>query len=294
MTSGYYPDVSGHHPTSLGPETVRSLRGPLSRAAFALRVGVTPHTIYRWELPAGSKESRRPRGAELERLSGLVRGGPLDEAPKAPAVEPLADVLAALDQVLRADWNVGRAALLRVLTSGRASSPDALALAAAGLALIEIVMRSDPRTAFATLSPALRDAEEERLAPHVAAWVHACAACAHALPDASFFDVGRVHAHAARAEALARGQIPEVAFIAWLSTMLVAIMIADEELLQRSFAAFDAAAFTDLPPFLALHELEARVLRATFAGQRPLAAKLTDEVIAGAAARGYDQSVLKK
>ena len=52
----------------LGPDDVRSLRGGLSRAAFAKRLGVTPHTVYRWELPDGAKEARRPRGPELERL----------------------------------------------------------------------------------------------------------------------------------------------------------------------------------------------------------------------------------
>jgi DNA-binding transcriptional regulator YiaG len=50
------------------PEEVRLLRGTESRAAFARRVGVTPHTVYRWELPDGAAEARRPRGAELERL----------------------------------------------------------------------------------------------------------------------------------------------------------------------------------------------------------------------------------
>ena len=54
--------------SSLSPETIRTLRAGESRAAFARRIGVTPHTVYRWELPADAKDARRPRGAELSRL----------------------------------------------------------------------------------------------------------------------------------------------------------------------------------------------------------------------------------
>ncbi|MFO0615640.1 MAG: sigma-54 dependent transcriptional regulator [Polyangiaceae bacterium] len=301
----------------MGPETVRALRGGLSRASFAKHLQVTPHTVYRWELPDGSKEARRPRGAELERLASLAarrtdRGGAPSEsmaqaerlagtenvgAPEklalserssaTPGSERLADVLGALDRVLRGDWMSGRAELLRILANARAEPLDVLALAAVGLAIVDVALRSDPRSAIATLSPALRDAEEDRLAPHVAAYVHAAAACVHALPDATLFDVGRVHAHAARAEALAQGQIPEIAFLAWLGTLHVAVTVADEELLQRAFARLDVATTADLPPLLALHELEARALRAKFAGQRALGARFTEELIESAAARGY-------
>jgi hypothetical protein len=201
--------------------------------------------------------------------------------------DDIANVLGAIDQVLRGDWHAGRVELLRIVTQGRAAAPDARALGASGLALIDVLLRSDPRSALATLSAALNEAAADQLAPHAAAYVYAVAACAHALPDATLFDTGRVHAHAARAEELARGDLPDVAFIAWLSTMLVAIMVTDDELLQRAFARLDVAPWTDLPPLLAVHELEARALRAMFAGQRAVAVKLTDDVIVMAAARGY-------
>jgi predicted ATP-dependent protease len=273
---------------AMGPDAVRTLRGTQSRAAFAQRVGVTPHTVYRWELPDGAKEARRPRGAELERLASLQRGRPEVAAPTAPAGgEDLADVLGAIERVLRADWMAGRAELLRLVTQTRSASADVRALGATGLALIDALLRSDPRSALATLSPALKEADEERLAPHAAAYVYACAALSHALPDATLLDVGRVHAYAARAEALGRAQSSDVAFIAWLGTLHVAVMAGDEELLQRAFARLDLGAWTDLPPLLALHELEARALRATFSGQRALAAKLTEELVAGAASGGY-------
>jgi len=283
---------------SIRPETVRALRGSLSRAAFAQRLGVTPHTVYRWELPDGSKEARRPRGGELEKLEALRRGDTsvrvapsrVEPAPSSAgpsSQEALADVIGAIDRVLRSDWLAARAELLRLVSQARVTSPDARALAATGLALVDILLRSDPRTAIATLSRALEDASEDRLSPHVAAYVHACAACAHALPDATLFDIARVYGHAARADALGRGQIPEINFLAWLGTMHVAVMAADEELLSRAFARLDQTPWSDLPPLLALHELEARALRASFIGQRAIAAKLTEEVIAQAAAQGY-------
>ncbi|RYE91685.1 MAG: XRE family transcriptional regulator, partial [Myxococcales bacterium] len=68
-------DVTGLHPASpADPAWVRQLRGPLSRAAFARQLGVTPQTIYRWELPADAREARRPRGLERARLEQIAAG----------------------------------------------------------------------------------------------------------------------------------------------------------------------------------------------------------------------------
>src|SRR6185369_7205572 len=79
MSSGVHPlDDCGSIPavvtTSISSVEVRKLRGDASRAAFAKRLGVTPNTVYRWELPEGSSEARRPRGVELEKLSRLLSG----------------------------------------------------------------------------------------------------------------------------------------------------------------------------------------------------------------------------
>src|SRR5262245_34088210 len=70
MVSGLDPIVN----VGFGPERIRALRGGSSRAAFARRIGVTPQTVYRWELADGAREARRPRGAELARLERLARG----------------------------------------------------------------------------------------------------------------------------------------------------------------------------------------------------------------------------
>src|SRR3954467_2101087 len=83
------------------PEEVRLLRGTESRAAFARRVGVTPNTVYRWELPDGAAEARRPRGAELEKLARLqaragASVGDVQTRATGPATtNPMSDDLAA-------------------------------------------------------------------------------------------------------------------------------------------------------------------------------------------------------
>src|SRR6478609_3402157 len=83
-SSGRIPNQSSSSMQSLSPEQVRSLRGDASRAAFARRVGVTPNTVYRWELPDGAAEARRPRGTELEKLSRLLEQPEMPE-PASPA-----------------------------------------------------------------------------------------------------------------------------------------------------------------------------------------------------------------
>ncbi|MGD0529271.1 MAG: hypothetical protein ABSE49_29300, partial [Polyangiaceae bacterium] len=280
--------MSSSTPT-MGPGEVRALRGSSSRAAFARSVGVTPNTVYRWELPDGAKDARRPRGEELRRLEVLRSGAKSERAamPRREGREDLSEVLGALDRVYRGDWHSGRAALLRSLTTAGATTLDGRAMAAGGLALIDLFLRSDPRSALGTLSPVLSQAEAGHLSAPAAALVYAAAACAHSLPDATLFDPGRVHAYGARAEELARGDSPEIAFLAWMPTVHAAVAVSDEELVARAFARMEPGAWSDLPPLLAVHELELRALHATFAGQRALAEKLTLELVSEAAARGY-------
>ena len=56
----------------MSPTEIRSIRGSLSRAAFARLLGVTALTVLRWELPEGSKEARRPRPKMIETLRKLA------------------------------------------------------------------------------------------------------------------------------------------------------------------------------------------------------------------------------
>src|SRR5262249_54174369 len=143
----------------LGPAEIRALRGKQSRAALARQIGVTPHTIYRWELPDSAAEARRPRGADLARLRAIARGPravnevttamgeTLDAAPGAASNvwtdEDLARVLPSLERVLRGDARKGHGELLALLTGGRAVSAAARALACVGVALFELFQRAD-------------------------------------------------------------------------------------------------------------------------------------------------------
>ncbi|HKU37658.1 MAG TPA: hypothetical protein VJR89_05910, partial [Polyangiales bacterium] len=65
-------DASAAAATSFSPDQIRSLRGKLSRAAFARRLHVTALTVYRWELPETAEEARRPRGRVLQRLKAYA------------------------------------------------------------------------------------------------------------------------------------------------------------------------------------------------------------------------------
>jgi hypothetical protein len=265
------------------PELIRNLRGNSSRAAFARRLGVTPHTVYRWELPDGAAESRHPRGLELEKLHALARG----EAAPAPAVaavvelgaaagvperaprpaEDVSLVLPALQRAFSSDAQRAHAELVQLSVRRPSLSADALALVRFGVAVIELVQRSDPRAALLVLAPALQQADAGELSQEVQGRVFAAAALLHALPDASLFDLGRVHAHAARAEALSRQTGPEAPCLACLAQLCAATVVGDRELLERAYARLEDAAFFNLPVLLELHVEEFRALRPVFSGK---------------------------
>jgi hypothetical protein len=272
----------------MAPELIRSLRGGSSRAAFARRLGVTPHTIYRWELPDSAAQSRRPRGVELEKLRALARAGatPASEAlpaaapsdlgsspvsrlerPRRPAAEDVSLVLPALQRAFSSDVQRAHAELVQLSVRRPSLSLDALALARFGLAVIELLQRSDPRAALLVIAPALQQADAGELSDEVQGRVFAAAAVLHALPDASLFDLGRVHAYAARAEALSPQTGPEAPCLAHLAQLVAATVVGDRELLERAYARLDDAAFFNLPLLLELHVEEFRALRPVFSGK---------------------------
>jgi len=263
----------------ISPERIRDLRGTVSRAAFARRLGVTPHTIYRWELPEEASESRRPRGAELEKLLALSRGEPAAEpqptlvrslavAERArPAAEDVALVLPALQRAFSSDLQHGHAELAQLTLRRPSLSPDALALARFGVAVLELLQRCDPRAALLVLAPALQQADAGELAEEVQGRVYAAAALLHALPDASLFDLGRVHAHAARVEALSLRAGLEALALACLAQLYAATIVADRELLDRAYAKLEEAGFVNLVPLLELHVDEFKALRPIFSGK---------------------------
>src|SRR5690554_2898590 len=72
------------------PEEIIELRGELSREEFAELVGVTPLTVYRWELDPSANESRRPQRRLLKRLREVAqtRDTPRLEPPRSIASTP--------------------------------------------------------------------------------------------------------------------------------------------------------------------------------------------------------------
>jgi DNA-binding transcriptional regulator YiaG len=282
------------------PESIRMLRGALTRADFARRLGVTPNTVYRWELPDSATEARRPRGADLKKLRELAaESEQLARARQSPvatdvqvsrgswaADDDLARVLPALERVLRGDSRKGHGELLALFTRGRGMSLDARALASFGIALFELLQRSDARSALLAIAQPLADAESGRLETNVTAKVFAVVALTHTEADASLFDLGRVHAYAARADAIAGNTDKEAACVAWLASMRAAFLVADRDLLERGFARLDEAAWQDLPPLLALHVDEFR-MKAMLAGRTGVSCRHFEAIAERAEQLGY-------
>ncbi|HEX2659255.1 MAG TPA: hypothetical protein VHU40_13320, partial [Polyangia bacterium] len=282
--------------STLDAAGIRSLRGDLSRAAFARRVGVTAHTVYRWELPDGAEEARRPRGEvlrKLERLAGIGGAAPTELAPPGGEAtspgDPAALVVAfsAFARLMQGEWRDAEPALFKAVMAGSAVSEDAAAIGGAGLAFAEIFLRADARAAFAALGPALAASTRQRLTPGVSAIVHAMAALAHGLPDARFFDIGRVHAYQARVEALAgRGATPETRLLAGLGAGWAAVVAGDHELLLRAFDGLDQIPVSEPPLALALLLEEGNAFRALMSGRPAEALQQFEQLVARAEAAG--------
>jgi predicted ATP-dependent protease len=284
--------------SSISAEQVRELRGSASRAAFARQLGVTPNTVYRWELPETAAEARRPRGAELDKLSQLARGatptphaaGSSSDVTTQPPSTLSDDSTAALlgvERVLNGEARRGQNELVQLLASSRNLTANARALSAFGIALAEVVLTGDPRSALIAISPALDDAEAGLLEPHVAARVFAVAALVRSLPLAALFDHGYVHAFSARAEALLAGSDPETLTIGILATLSAGMMVGDRELLERGYTRLEEVPRLGLRSLVALHLEEFQGLRPMMAGKATAATRSFETLSERAREAGY-------
>jgi hypothetical protein len=266
--------------SSISSSQIRKLRGDASRAAFAQQLGVTPNTIYRWELPEDAAEARRPRGAQLELLrrlrSGLSGSRPSSEdadggeaRPSTPgaAADDLTAALLGVERVLNSEARRGQNELVQLMATNRNLSANARGLSAFGIALAEVVLTGDAQGALVAISPALSDAEAGLLDPGIAARVFAVAALVRSLPLASLFDHGYVHAFAARAEALLGGADPETLTIGILATLSAGMLVGDRELLERGYTRLEEVQRVGLRSLVALHLEEFQGLRPMMAGK---------------------------
>ncbi len=243
------------------PENIRDLRGERTRAEFAVLVGVSPLTIYRWELPPDANESRSPRRAYRKTMDGLSEElRSVDPA----AVEPLD-----LDSwrppegprhlLATARWAEAESDALTALSSGEVTDPAQRAFLLTCIAKIQLLSRNEVRGAMATTVPLLADVGS--LPPAAAAYVHATAAACFATPDVRVFDPIRCAAHAA--------QVPhgsEMHLLATLAAARAAYHHGDGALFRRRLDAADDSLQTDAPVLGAL-VAEALALRAELEGR---------------------------
>ncbi len=177
----------------LGPDEIRRLRGKRSRPRFAALLGVSPNTVYRWELPAGSPHHLRPSSGAVEAL--LRVAGAEEEAAPAPATafEP--------GPALRAAWEAVQGARYEEaqrLLGGATDDP----LAAALLARARLLGAGQAEGALATLAPWIDPASREVLPLQVRAPLTLWLGAALGWCDGASHDRARSLAllHAARSE----------------------------------------------------------------------------------------------
>lgn len=241
------------------PSEIRALRGGLGRAEFAEALGVTPLTVYRWELPPGSPELRRPRGKVLARLrawaasrpavgaadlaaspqdcgsdshaggeggpapAGMTEGASTDLAPEEEAA--LLPALAAIDQCR---LEQAESELVGLLGSGVLRTDAARALARISLAKLHLLLRHDGKAAFATLvgiGGALPRAVHLQL--------HVVSAMLHAAVDARLFNPGKTNHHAALAEPLLTEADEEERFLLWYAQFVAAAATFEAAMVSR-------------------------------------------------------------
>ncbi|KFA90974.1 sigma-54-dependent transcriptional regulator [Archangium violaceum] len=292
--------MSRNEAEALGPEAIRALRGEQSRAAFARQLGVTPLTVYRWELPEAAAQARRPRGRVMEALRQLAGGGQpaLPSLPRPSSSlfrqdvsrEERARLSPCLTLLQRADWRDAEDTLLGLLTSGALRTPAARALAAGGLAYVYRWGFEDARRAFTVLLPHLDEAEAGTLPDAAAAHVHAMAANLFASPDGRIFDAGKVNVHVARAEALLGPHVfssGEVRCHLRVAELAAAFYLGTPELIIRQYGRLEEALLGVADPTLRLVASDGVAHETAFRGEASLATRRFRETAQAAARVGY-------
>src|SRR5262249_14954567 len=266
---------------AMGPGEIPALRGGLTRAAFAKLVGVTPLTVLRWELPEDNKESRRPRAKMIEALKALAAEGvPAPQKTEAPdAEEDEALVLPLLDALWHEGWPRAEDQLIALLSSSRVTSVGARTLAVLGIAQAQLVGRFDVRSSLTSLFPILADAEDGRLAPHVAARAHLLGAFFFGAPDPRVHNPGRVNAHAARAEALLEPDDDDPRIQLAMARMAASTM-GGPSVVTRTYEAIAPALARAKSPLARLFAEEMHQIAARFRGHAAVADAHGDAAIA--------------
>ncbi len=231
-------------------------------AEFALRLGVSPLTVYRWELPEDAPESRRPRRGSRAKLRGFAEGRPPTARGGAPrAMPPAPEALERLLELLgRARWDDAREQGLEALRSGEDAGLSHLAFAASAL-----WGRGDSRGALAALAPLVRGVEDGSAPPELGHRACALAALAFAAPDGRTFDGSRVRDAAARA--LEGPPDPEVAALAAVAELQAAWFSGDGAVFDWAWSRRSRALEGARRPLDCALVLELRAARAYLEGR---------------------------
>jgi hypothetical protein len=271
-------------------ERIRTLRGNQTRAQFAAALGVSALTVYRWELPDGAQEARRPRGEVGRRLEALASGklppvgrsrqGPAPPPAESPLPEELAQLLPILERLHAGEFRRAENELLALVSAARLRTQAARVLALQGLARIQLWARADFRGAFTTLAPLLADVDAGRLSPEVELEVHVTAALVFSAIDGRFFDAGKANAHVARAERLlAPGSSSTARFLLWLAQVIAANVTNDPPLLQHALARSDEVAQDLSSPLLRCFSYEVQAISGLFQGHLSRVAQLMAKMV---------------
>lgn len=236
----------------MSPDEIRELRGELSREEFATMIGVTPLTVYRWELDVAAPESRRPQRRILGRLRALTKtqpqthpvnsrpevipftefaspSAPKNDPPKTSAEKVPGVVSRVFSTILDGQWQIAEIAVLEVFADPELKNAGQV-LGQAAHALLQLLWKNDVRGAWMSLTPALRSLNDD-IPEEMAAYVHTVAALVFASPDGRIFSAGRVHSHVMRAE---RSLVdPDLRAMLRVAEMWAAYHLNDIGLLER-------------------------------------------------------------
>lgn len=251
--------------SELHPEHIRALRGDESRAAFARRLEVTPHAVYRWELPRGSKEARSPRGRERRLLEAMRAGAAVSPEPELSTQPPTVSDVHALFSV---DHAAVHARMLAELARGTLD-PAQRALVSAALANYAALHHFDAERTLLALGPALEWARDRSGPDVVLAWVRVAEAAAHSLPDLRYFDPKRV----VQLVSQHHGD-DSCRLLAACSLVSAAALVSDDSLTERGFQLLAGIDRALLPELLAAHYDELDALRMLFHGESGSAREL--------------------
>jgi hypothetical protein len=198
-------------------------------------------------------------------------------------------LLSCISHLQRAEWRSAEDGLLDLLASGTLRTPGSRALAAVGLAFAYRWGSEDARRAFTVLLPHLGEADAELLPEEVELQVHTTAANLFASPDGRLFDVGKVNAHVARAEALLRPGYfsAETRCLLRLAQLAAAFYQGEPELIARQHGRVDEVLAEVMDPVVRLLGEDGRAHEASIRGEARLATRRFREGAQSAARMHY-------